>query len=65
VKRSWSNYTKSSQVQYSAQRMQMPEISEDTFIEGMRKLVELDKAWIPQRKDHSLYIRRSCFLPTT
>jgi branched-chain amino acid aminotransferase len=45
----------------SAQRMQMPEISEDIFIEGMRKLVELDKAWIPQRKDHSLYIRPFMF----
>ena len=26
-------------------------------MEGMRKLIELDKSWIPQRKDHSLYIR--------
>ncbi|MFN5134594.1 MAG: branched-chain amino acid aminotransferase [Chitinophagaceae bacterium] len=41
----------------SAERMQMPHVPEEIFMEGMRKLIELDKSWIPQRKDHSLYIR--------
>jgi branched-chain amino acid aminotransferase len=41
----------------SAERMQMPPVPEYIFMEGMRKLIELDKSWIPQRKDHSLYIR--------
>jgi len=41
----------------SAQRMQMPTVPEELFMEGMRKLVELDKNWIPQRHDYSLYIR--------
>jgi branched-chain amino acid aminotransferase len=45
----------------SAQRMQMPEIPEEIFIEGMRQLIELDKAWIPDFKDHSLYIRPFMF----
>lgn len=41
----------------SAQRMQMPTIPEELFMEGMRKLIALDKNWIPQRHDYSLYIR--------
>lgn len=45
----------------SAQRMQMPEVPEDIFMEGMRMLIELDKNWIPQQEDHSLYIRPFMF----
>ncbi len=41
----------------SAERMQMPEVPEEIFMEGMRMLVELDKNWIPAKEDHSLYIR--------
>lgn len=45
----------------SAERMQMPTLPEELFIEGMRKLIELDKNWIPQRHDYSLYIRPVMF----
>ena len=45
----------------SAERMQMPTIPEEIFMEGMRLLIKLDKAWIPQIKDHSLYIRPFMF----
>lgn len=45
----------------SAERMQMPQVPEEIFIEGMRMLVELDKNWIPQQEDHSLYIRPFMF----
>jgi branched-chain amino acid aminotransferase len=45
----------------SAVRMQMPEVAEDVFMEGMRRLVELDQNWIPARRDHSLYIRPFMF----
>jgi branched-chain amino acid aminotransferase len=45
----------------SAQRMQMPTVPEEIFMEGMRKLLELDQAWIPQKEDHSLYIRPFMF----
>ncbi len=45
----------------SAERMQMPQVPEDIFIEGMRMLVELDKNWIPRQKDHALYIRPFMF----
>jgi branched-chain amino acid aminotransferase len=45
----------------SAARMQMPAIPEELFMEGLRKLIEIDKNWIPQKPDHSLYIRPFMF----
>jgi branched-chain amino acid aminotransferase len=45
----------------SAERMQMPQVPEEIFMEGMRMLIELDKNWIPQMEDHSLYIRPFMF----
>ena len=45
----------------SAERMAMPHVPEEIFIEGMRQLIELDKSWIPQKEDHSLYIRPFMF----
>lgn len=41
----------------SAERMAMPAVPEEIFVEGVRQLVELDKAWIPTGEDTSLYIR--------
>src|SRR5687767_64109 len=45
----------------SAQRMQMPTLPEELFVEGMRQLIALDKNWIPEKEDHSLYIRPLMF----
>jgi branched-chain amino acid aminotransferase len=45
----------------SAERMQMPVVPEEIFIEGMRRLIELDKEWIPMKSDYSLYIRPFMF----
>ena len=45
----------------SAERMAMPQIPEEIFMEGMRQLIDLDKNWIPQQEDHSLYIRPFMF----
>jgi len=45
----------------SAKRMEMPEIPEEIFIEGMKQLVKLDEDWIPDKPDHSLYIRPFMF----
>lgn len=45
----------------SAERMQMPSVPEDIFINGMEQLVRLDKNWIPKNEDHSLYIRPFMF----
>ncbi len=49
----------------SAVRMNMPEVPEEIFMEGMRRLVALDKNWIPAIKDHSLYIRPFMFATDT
>ncbi|HTR27747.1 MAG TPA: branched-chain amino acid aminotransferase [Puia sp.] len=45
----------------SSERMNMPVVPEEIFIEGMRRLVELDQDWIPMRNDYSLYIRPFMF----
>lgn len=45
----------------SAARMEMPLISDEIFIEGMKQLVKLDAGWIPGKPDHSLYIRPFMF----
>ena len=49
----------------SALRMNMPEVPEEIFIEGMRQLIELDKNWIPSKHNHSLYIRPLMFATDT
>lgn len=41
----------------SAERLGMPYVPEDVFMEGMRQLIELDKDWIPDGNGTSLYIR--------
>ncbi|MDZ4838634.1 MAG: branched-chain amino acid aminotransferase [Bacteroidota bacterium] len=41
----------------SAVRMAMPQIDEDIFLDGIRKFVSLDQAWVPEREGSSLYLR--------
>ena len=45
----------------SAERMEMPKIPAEIFMEGMKQLVKLDSNWIPAKEDHSLYIRPFMF----
>ncbi|MEO6904856.1 MAG: branched-chain amino acid aminotransferase [Ginsengibacter sp.] len=45
----------------SAERMEMPKVPEEIFMEGMKQLVKLDEDWIPAEADHSLYIRPFMF----
>jgi len=42
---------------FSAERMGMPNVPEDLFIGGLKKLVALDKAWIPPQEGSALYLR--------
>ncbi len=49
----------------SAERMEMPAVPEEIFIEGMRRLIDLDKNWIPAKEDYSLYIRPVMFATDT
>lgn len=41
----------------SAERMQMPTVPAWLFMEGMKQLVSLEKDWIPNAPDSSMYIR--------
>lgn len=41
----------------SAERMAMPEVPEDMFVDGLKALVDIDRAWVPGAPDSSLYIR--------
>jgi branched-chain amino acid aminotransferase len=45
----------------SSERMCMPTIPEDIFVELVRKLVEVDSNWIPNKEGYSLYIRPFLF----
>jgi branched-chain amino acid aminotransferase len=41
----------------SAERMAMPHVPEELFMEGLRRLVDLDRDWIPTGDGTSLYLR--------
>lgn len=41
----------------SAKRLAMPEIPEAVFVEAIEKLVQIDRAWIPEAEGASLYLR--------
>ncbi|MBK8921049.1 MAG: branched-chain amino acid aminotransferase [Saprospirales bacterium] len=45
----------------SAERMCMPLLPEDLFLQGLRMLVDLDRKWIPGQEGHSLYVRPIMF----
>jgi len=45
----------------SAERMCMPQIPEHLFLEMVRKIVEIDQAWVSGIEGHSLYIRPFMF----
>lgn len=45
----------------SAARMCMPQVPEDVFLEGLKELVRMDAAWVPEGEDAALYIRPFMF----
>lgn len=45
----------------SARRMEMPDVPEEIFLGGMDALLSLEKEWIPNQKDHAMYIRPFMF----
>lgn len=45
----------------SAVRLCMPEIPRDIFMDGLRQLVQLDRNWVPNDPNCSLYIRPFMF----
>lgn len=45
----------------SAERLCMPPLPEDLFVQSIAALVELDQQWIPEKENHALYIRPFMF----
>jgi branched-chain amino acid aminotransferase len=45
----------------SSKRLAIPELPQAYFMEGLKKLLELDSAWIPTNEGSSLYIRPFIF----
>lgn len=54
-------YENAKRMNKSADRLCLPEIPEEDFVEAIKKLVEIDKEWIPKAKGTSLYIRPFLF----
>ena len=54
-------YENAKRMNNSADRLCLPEIPEEDFVEAIKKLVEIDKDWIPTAKGTSLYIRPFLF----
>ena len=45
----------------SAERLVIPQIPEDIFMDGLKELLKVDNAWIPTNEGSSLYIRPFMF----
>lgn len=45
----------------SAKRMVMPEVPKELFMEGLTKLVDIDRQWVPKSAGSSLYVRPFMF----
>jgi branched-chain amino acid aminotransferase len=41
----------------SAQRMAMPQLPQDAFLQSLREIIRIDQEWIPQSDEGSLYLR--------
>lgn len=49
----------------SAERLMIPQIPEDIFMEGLKTLLKVDNNWIPRNEGSSLYIRPFMFATGT
>ena len=54
-------YKNAERFNLSAERMCMPSVPEETFVQSIAALVDLDREWIPTAAHHSLYIRPFMF----
>jgi branched-chain amino acid aminotransferase len=45
----------------SAQRLALPELPEEAFLDSLRQLIQLDQAWVPTGGETSLYLRPFMF----
>lgn len=53
--KNWERFNK------SASRLQMPEVPEEIFLGGLKKLLDVDRNWVPSKEGTSLYIRPFMF----
>ena len=53
--KNWERFNK------SASRLQMPEVPEEIFLGGLKKLLDIDRNWIPSKEGTALYIRPFMF----
>ena len=51
----WKRFNK------SAARLQMPAVPEEIFLGGLKKLLDIDRGWVPSKEGTSLYIRPFMF----
>ncbi|RZJ34335.1 MAG: branched-chain amino acid aminotransferase [Flavobacterium sp.] len=42
---------------FSADRMGMPAFPEELFVEGLKRLVDIDREWVPSNEGSALYLR--------
>jgi len=45
----------------SAKRMSMPQLPENSFVQAVEKLVDIDRVWVPETEGSSLYVRPFMF----
>ncbi len=57
----WRPEKNCKRLQHSAERLCIPPVPEEIFMGGLRELLLLDEAWVPNRPGYSLYIRPFLF----
>jgi len=54
-------YENAKRINSSAERIRLPLIDEEDFVEAVKALVKVDEAWVPKKFGESLYIRPFLF----
>jgi branched-chain amino acid aminotransferase len=54
-------YMHARRMNLSAERMCMPSVPEDLFVQAVSKLIDVDRGFIPKGDDHALYLRPFMF----
>jgi branched-chain amino acid aminotransferase len=54
-------YKNAERANKSAERLCMPQLPEDIFVQSIAALVDIDRDWIPSKPNHSLYLRPIMF----
>jgi branched-chain amino acid aminotransferase len=54
-------YKNAERANHSADRLSMPNLPEEIFVQSIAALVDIDRDWIPTQPNHSLYIRPVMF----